>query len=193
MEAWRARPLDSVYPVVLIDALYVRSAKVRWPTAGSTWHWASTATANATCSGCGREPCNAWCAWSAPHCVTRPWRTGTGPPRICGRSRPPRPRPPPNSGSPSSKPKGATDRYPGEGGVGRTGPWPFTLPRLRGLGASLFEAALFGAVWLVRAAGVSAYGSACFDGALITSRSAAISWVAEQGGVCVVSSVLKVI
>lgn len=49
MEAWWARPLDGVYPVVLIDALHVKIREARWPTVRSTWRWASTATASGTC------------------------------------------------------------------------------------------------------------------------------------------------
>jgi putative transposase len=53
MQQWQARPLDSVYPIMLIDAivLKIRDGQVR--NRPVMWLWGSASTGNATCSGCG--------------------------------------------------------------------------------------------------------------------------------------------
>ena len=55
--AWQARPLESVYPIVYLDALGVKIREghmVR--NQACTSRWASTSTASATCSACGLSP-----------------------------------------------------------------------------------------------------------------------------------------
>jgi putative transposase len=53
MTGWQNRPLDRLYPVLLIDAIVIRCGTPRWPTGPCTWPSASTSTANATCWACG--------------------------------------------------------------------------------------------------------------------------------------------
>ena len=56
MVAWQNRPLDRVYPVMLIDAIVIKVRDRRSPTGRSTWRSASTWTANATCWACWVGP-----------------------------------------------------------------------------------------------------------------------------------------
>ncbi len=53
LQAWQNRPLDRIYPVLLIDAINVKTETARWPIGPCTWPWASIWTASVTCWACG--------------------------------------------------------------------------------------------------------------------------------------------
>jgi transposase-like protein len=56
LQEWQARPLDPVYPVVVIDALMVKIRDGWSPAGRCTWPSASTARAPSRCWACGSAP-----------------------------------------------------------------------------------------------------------------------------------------
>ncbi len=56
LAAWQNRPLNAVWPIIYIDALWVRIRSGRWSAGWSTWPSGSTWTAARTCWDCGSAP-----------------------------------------------------------------------------------------------------------------------------------------
>ena len=56
MAAWQARPLDPIYPVLLIDAIYLKVRDGQVANRPVYVAMGITATASGTCSGSGSAP-----------------------------------------------------------------------------------------------------------------------------------------
>ena len=69
MAAWQNRPLDAVYPVLLIDAIVVEVRGALVANGPCTWRSAWISPANATCWACGWDPQEAKAPSSGPRCV----------------------------------------------------------------------------------------------------------------------------
>ena len=69
MAAWQNRPLDAVYPVLLIDAIVVKVRGALVANGPCTWRSAWISPANATCWACGWGPQEAKAPSSGPRFV----------------------------------------------------------------------------------------------------------------------------
>lgn len=56
LKAWQARPLDRIYPVIIIDAIILKIRKETSLIGPFTWRWGSISTGSVTCSGSGSVP-----------------------------------------------------------------------------------------------------------------------------------------